>query len=636
MEVRNSKGFVMIRQSPAPAPDLRSDPRFMKRLIPLLIASLGGFALIVAYFLPATEGWGVELAVWFDILASIAFILGGGNLLKVHLQKVQDKKPGWGYSGIILVSFLLTLFFGLTKLGSHPSENTEFYGESFTSLPVASLPKFDVPRPSTMTGTGSRGPVSVRRQFSATDSQIEFQGWPTPVQVGDLDGMQPDLAWKCAIEKLAAKAVPPEALADKVSYQADHGSLSFQGYMTPADEAALQTLLGETPAGKTAIESLKVAARKGTTVTVPKPPAAWAIPEGSREFVTLENDQLKVLGPVTPKLRGDLAGEWAKWPRIRPFSPAQRTEFRQEIEAAGRPLTEPQVVALDKAFDGLWTPAQLQAALDIAGVPAPTDKTMCECFAEKEAGATVIEKQVKPTTAPVKLNGAQIAVLERLAFDPAATPETFLTELKGAGEFVPAQEGALRKFLKSAPPRAVFEKDLYFALRKEGPLTEGQQKRLLASYTEQYAWQQAIGRLFVAAHQPKYPWSGDYTEQGTPFWWMYLYILQPLMTSTFAMLAFYVASAAFRAFRAKNLEATLLLVTAFIVLLRSTPLGATLSGMLPPQLAFLKLDVMTAFIMKVPNTAGNRAIMIGIALGIAATSLKVLLGLDRSYLGSDD
>jgi hypothetical protein len=34
------------------------------------------------------------------------------------------------------------------------------------------------------------------------------------------------------------------------------------------------------------------------------------------------------------------------------------------------------------------------------------------------------------------------------------------------------------------------------------------------------------------------------------------------------------------------------------------------------------------------NTAGNRAIMIGIALGIASVSLKILLGVDRSYIGS--
>jgi hypothetical protein len=40
--------------------------------------------------------------------------------------------------------------------------------------------------------------------------------------------------------------------------------------------------------------------------------------------------------------------------------------------------------------------------------------------------------------------------------------------------------------------------------------------------------------------------------------------------------------------------------------------------------------------MQVFNTAGNRAIIIGIALGVTATSLRILLGVDRSWMGSGD
>ena len=66
----------------------------MKRTIPLLITALGGLVLIVAYFIPFMQSWGERVAVWFDVLAAIAFILGGANLLKLHLQKVSDRGRG--------------------------------------------------------------------------------------------------------------------------------------------------------------------------------------------------------------------------------------------------------------------------------------------------------------------------------------------------------------------------------------------------------------------------------------------------------------------------------------------------------------------------------------------------------------
>lgn len=139
-----------------------------------------------------------------------------------------------------------------------------------------------------------------------------------------------------------------------------------------------------------------------------------------------------------------------------------------------------------------------------------------------------------------------------------------------------------------------------------------------------------------AANSPASIWSGEVSSEGGFFWWLYEFAFKPLTATMFAMLAFYVASAAFRAFRAKNTEAILLLGTAFIILLGRTFAGAALTGWLPDSLAFLKFENITVFIMQAFNTAGSRAIMIGIALGTASVALKILLGVDRSYIGGGD
>jgi hypothetical protein len=158
-----------------------------------------------------------------------------------------------------------------------------------------------------------------------------------------------------------------------------------------------------------------------------------------------------------------------------------------------------------------------------------------------------------------------------------------------------------------------------------------------------------IGLLKIGAHgtavSPVNAWPSNPVQEGSPFWWIYQYGLVPLTATMFAMLAFYIASAAFRAFRAKNVEASLLLGTAFIVLLGQVYAGYWLTDFLPVDpgdtawsqfLNGLRLENLTQMIMDVPQKAGNRAITIGIALGIVSTSLKVLLGVDRTYLGSAD
>jgi hypothetical protein len=113
---------------------------------------------------------------------------------------------------------------------------------------------------------------------------------------------------------------------------------------------------------------------------------------------------------------------------------------------------------------------------------------------------------------------------------------------------------------------------------------------------------------------------------------IFLYVYNPMQATMFALLAFFIASAAFRAFRVRSTEGTLLAVAAVLVMIGRVPVGAALSDALhlPDPLRF---EAMQAWIMDVPNLAGKRAILIGAALGAIATGLKIVLGIERDYLG---
>ena len=123
-----------------------------------------------------------------------------------------------------------------------------------------------------------------------------------------------------------------------------------------------------------------------------------------------------------------------------------------------------------------------------------------------------------------------------------------------------------------------------------------------------------------------------FQDPGTPFDWIYQNVYNPLSATMFAMLAFFVASNAYRAFRARNREATLLLLAGFLVMLGRVPVGDVLTGFLPEG---YRLSNLADWIMNVPNKAGQRAIMIGIALGTVSTSLRLILGIEKSHLGGE-
>lgn len=113
-------------------------------------------------------------------------------------------------------------------------------------------------------------------------------------------------------------------------------------------------------------------------------------------------------------------------------------------------------------------------------------------------------------------------------------------------------------------------------------------------------------------------------DRGSPFLWLFEYWQAPMQSTVFSLLAFYVASAAFRGFRARSGESAILVVAAMIVLIGRVPLGDWISSYIPAT---------AEWVLNIPALAAKRAILIGIGLGMIATSLKVILGLERTYLG---
>jgi hypothetical protein len=119
---------------------------------------------------------------------------------------------------------------------------------------------------------------------------------------------------------------------------------------------------------------------------------------------------------------------------------------------------------------------------------------------------------------------------------------------------------------------------------------------------------------------------GEVTDPGAWLMIVFAALYEPLMATLISLLAFFVASAAYRAFRMRSTEATVLLAAAFLVLLGRTPLGIWLSDLLPRSMSWLRIDTLSMWIMRVPNVAGQRAVLIGIAVGVAALTLRILAG----------
>ena len=126
------------------------------------------------------------------------------------------------------------------------------------------------------------------------------------------------------------------------------------------------------------------------------------------------------------------------------------------------------------------------------------------------------------------------------------------------------------------------------------------------------------------------------------FVWLYANVQVPMDATMFSLLAFFIASAAYRAFRARSMEATLLLVAALIVMLGNVPVGDLMWNKIMSWtgLSFFGIENQASaareWILDNPNSSARRGILLGVSLGVISQSIRIILGIERSYLGGGD
>jgi len=100
-------------------------------------------------------------------------------------------------------------------------------------------------------------------------------------------------------------------------------------------------------------------------------------------------------------------------------------------------------------------------------------------------------------------------------------------------------------------------------------------------------------------------------------------VLKPLSMAVSSYIGFFICSAAFRAFKARNMDAAILLVSATIIMLKNIPIGnIILPGILP----------FGEWFNNVVALGGNRGLIIVMGVGMIVAGIRQLLGYERGGL----
>ena len=105
---------------------------------------------------------------------------------------------------------------------------------------------------------------------------------------------------------------------------------------------------------------------------------------------------------------------------------------------------------------------------------------------------------------------------------------------------------------------------------------------------------------------------------------LFTHVMATFNQAFWGVVLFFIVSAAFRGFVARNWQAAIILGSALIIMLGQVPIGDRLI----PGISSLAV-----WLRDVPNLAGQRGIILGAAVGAITQQLRVIIGLERGHFG---
>jgi hypothetical protein len=107
-----------------------------------------------------------------------------------------------------------------------------------------------------------------------------------------------------------------------------------------------------------------------------------------------------------------------------------------------------------------------------------------------------------------------------------------------------------------------------------------------------------------------------------PYTWIFANVYVSLSATLYAITGFYIFSAAYRAFRARNIDAAILLIGGIFVLLANAPIGEVIWGGFP---------LIGNWFNNVGQVPGMRTFTVVGALGLLAYGFRALIGKERGF-----